>query len=172
MRTVVQWPASMKNWRRWLWPLCKTLLAVAILFFVGRQFYHDLDRLTWESFSVQPAWLVLSGMLYIAGLCFSAWFWQRLLYAVGERPRPVAIVRAYFIGHLGKYVPGKGWALLLRGTLIRGHEARLGPAILTAAYEVLTTMASGALVAALIFLILPPEIPDLEWNPFFTGLLL
>src|SRR5437899_8929756 len=46
---LVQWPASMKNWRRWLWPLCKTLLAVAILFFVGRQFYHDLDRLTWES---------------------------------------------------------------------------------------------------------------------------
>jgi hypothetical protein len=45
-------------------------------------------------------------------------------------------------------------------------------AILSAFYEVLTTMAAGALLAAGIFLVQPPQISGLEWNPLLTGLLL
>jgi glycosyltransferase 2 family protein len=37
---------------------------------------------------------------------------------------------------------------------------------------VLTMMASAAMVAAVIYAFLPPEVPGLEWNPLLTGLLL
>ena len=66
-------------------------------------------------------------------------------------------------------MPGKAWALLLRGGLVRGPETRLGVAIITSFYEVLTTMAAGALVAAVVFLVQPPEVTGLKWHPVFTG---
>jgi uncharacterized membrane protein YbhN (UPF0104 family) len=163
----------MKAWlRRWGWPIGKALLAAAILVGVGTQFYRDLHGLDWDTLSVQPEWLVLSGLLYLLALSFSSVYWYRLLRLFGEKPSGAATVKAYFLGHLGKYVPGKAWALLLRGTMVRGPEVRLGVAIVTAFYEVLTTMAAGALLAAIIFLVQPPTWSGLRLNPLYTGLLL
>ena len=47
-------------------------------------------------------------------------------------------------------MPGKAWALLIRTTLSTGAGVRPSAAALTATYETLTTMASGALLAALV----------------------
>src|SRR5207245_1708496 len=56
--------------------------------------------------------------------------------------------------------------------LVHGPNIRLGIAIITAFYEVLTTMAAGALIAAVGFLLVPPPSETLRWHPLFTGLLL
>jgi hypothetical protein len=144
----------MKAWLwRWGWPLAKALLAVAILVFVGREFAVNLDHLNKATLTVRPEWLVLSAALYLAGLAGSAWYWYHLLRVFGEGPWLLPTFRAYYLGHLGKYVPGKAWALLLRGQLVRIPEAdvRLGVAIISAFFEVLTTMASGALLAVVLF---------------------
>jgi glycosyltransferase 2 family protein len=163
----------MKAWiRRWYWPIGKLLLALGILLAVGRRFYLDLQNLDSKNLTLLPGWLVLSGVLYVLALGFSAGFWYRLLHVFGEKPSRAAVIRAYYIGHLGKYVPGKAWALLLRSALIRPAGVRLGVGAITAFYEVLTTMAAGALLAACIFLFQPPPVSGLAWNPVFTGLLL
>src|SRR5207302_7053119 len=73
---------------------------------------------------------------------------------------------------LGKYLPGKAWALVMRGSLVRGPEVRLGVAIITSFYEVLTTMASGALLAAVLFAVQPPAATELTMHPVFLGALL
>lgn len=159
-------------WRRWWKTLLKAGLALAILVFVGRQFYRDLQRPELAELTWRPGWLALSALCYLAGLGFSWWFWQRLLNHCGARPTLFTSFRAYYIGHLGKYVPGKAWALLLRGTLVQGPCVRLGTAILTAFYEVLTTMAAGALIAAVVFALEPPRVADLAWPPWLTGVLL
>ncbi len=160
------------SWQRWWWPAGKLVLALVILVFVGRRFYFDLQELESHPLRLRPEGLGLSSGLYLVGLCFSAFFWQRLLVQFGQTPERGAAARAYFIGHLGKYVPGKAWALLLRGTLVHGPKVRLGAAVITGFYEVLTTMAAGALLAALVFLWQPPSISGLTWSPLFTGLLL
>jgi hypothetical protein len=116
--------------------------------------------------------LVLVGLLYLAALGGSAWFWFHLLRAFDQRPAPLATVRAYYLGHLGKYLPGKAWALLLRGTLVRGPDVRLGVAMITAFYEVLTTMAAGALLAAVLFAWQPPAAVRLAWDPALLGVVL
>src|SRR5439155_18741502 len=161
-----------EGWRRAWWPIVKALLAAVILGAVGWQFYADLRRLDWDDLHVQPAWLMLCGLLYLVGLGFSAWFWRLLLRTFDQHPRPLAVVRAYYIGHLGKYVPGKAWALFLRGALVQGANTRLSVAVVTAFYEVLTTMASGALLAAVIFFVRPPLVSGLTWSPLFTGVFL
>ena len=162
----------MKAWlRRWCWPIGKLILALAILLAVGRRFYLDLSELHFENLSLRPGWLLLSAVLYIGALGFSCWFWHHLLWVFGARPGGLGVVRAYYIGHLGKYVPGKAWSLLLRSALIK-PGVRLGVGAITSFYEVLTTMAAGALLAAVIFLFQPPQLPAWSWNPVFTGLLL
>ncbi len=160
-----------QRWKNSVILLLKWALAAAILFFVGRQFYRDLGRPELENISFQPGWLVVSGVLYLLALGFSLAFWVRLLHYFGERPSAVSAVRAYYLGHFGKYVPGKAWALFLRGTLAT-PAVRFGVAVVTALYEVLTTMAAGALVAAVVFLFDPPHVSGLDWPPVLTGLLL
>jgi hypothetical protein len=164
--------------KTWAWRLAKWLLAAAILAGVGRQFYHDLssptdpDQPDLNQLQLRPAWLALSGGLYLAALSCSACYWYRLLGVFAKRPLFLKAYRAYFLGQLGKYVPGKAWALLLRGGLVCGPELPMGVAIITAFYEVLTTMSAGALIAAVVFIFDPPHVTGLYWHPVFTGLLL
>jgi uncharacterized membrane protein YbhN (UPF0104 family) len=151
--------------RQW-WPVCKVVLAVVILAAVGWHFVRILQdphlqevdaehRPAWQIIQetlwhASPGWLTASALLYLAGLTFYLAFWLLLLRALGQRPVLLPAARAYFVGHLGKYVPGKAWALVLRATLSRPAGVPAGVAALTGVYETLTTMAAGALFAAVV----------------------
>src|SRR5439155_13018347 len=98
------------------------------------------------------------------GLAFSAYFWVRLLRELGQDPRLSVAFRAYYLGMMGKYLPGKAWALVFRATLSQGPGVRVGIATMTSFYEVLTTMTSGVLQAAILFALLAPHTSEyLHW---------
>jgi hypothetical protein len=143
-RTMPAMCRGKQAWWRWL----RVALAMAIVGGVGWQFARLFSQPElWERpWHVHPAWLAACVVSYFVGLACWGTFWLRLLYRVGLRPRPAAAYRAYYVSHLGKYVPGKAWAILMRATLLPG--VRPGIAALTAAYETLTTMAAGGLIAA------------------------
>jgi uncharacterized membrane protein YbhN (UPF0104 family) len=139
------------KWRRW-WPAVKWLLGLAILVLIGRQFARDLRRPDLWQRPLHLEWLAVAGLLYLLGIGLSAVYWRRLLGHLGPRPTLLSAARAYYVGHLGKYLPGKAWAVFIRASLVRAAAGvSLGLATLTTFYEVLTTMAAGALVAALLF---------------------
>jgi uncharacterized membrane protein YbhN (UPF0104 family) len=76
------------------------------------------------------------------------WFWQRALAALGS-PTPLApALRAYFLGHLGKYVPGKAMSVILRVAGVRKWVPSMRVAIISTLLETLTMMSAGALLAA------------------------
>jgi glycosyltransferase 2 family protein len=142
-----------RNSTKWL-PWAKALITIAILGFIGRQFYRDLSsesgkELWTRSFGF--GWLAISGAVYLAGLACSLTFWCSLLQRLKQRPSIVSAARAYYIGQLGKYLPGKAWALFLRVALVRSPRVRAGVALVASFYEVLTTMAGGGLLAAVVF---------------------
>jgi uncharacterized membrane protein YbhN (UPF0104 family) len=141
----------MRAWLRKSWPLLKALLALAILIAIGRQFVRDLRRPELWQRQLHPSWLLLSAILYLLGLGFSALYWYRLLVALGQRPLFLRTIRAHYIGQMGKYLPGKAWALLLRSNMVRSSTTHVGVAVLTSFYEVFITMSSGALLAAVLF---------------------
>ncbi len=171
-------PVMRESLRRW-WPLLKLAVFVAILVGVGWQFARILQseelaqadrtrtpgQILWDQArEARPAGLVACGVLYLLGLGFSAFYWLYLLRSVGQ---PVAVlpgVRGYYISHLGKYVPGKGWALAMRTAMGAGAGARPGAAVLTAVYETLTTMAAGALVACVLVAWLMRDDPQMLWR--------
>lgn len=99
---------------------------------------------------VQPVWLVFSGLLYAFGLVPMGWFWNRTLHALGFSPPFPATLRAYFLGHLGKYVPGKAMSVILRVATVRRWVPSMRAALSSALVETLTMMAVGALLAGII----------------------
>lgn len=160
----------MRSRLRKIWPFVKFPLAIIILVLIGRRFAIDLqshpDLL---HMSLGWGWLALSGGLYIAGLACSNIYWLQLLRLYGQSPRPAAAVRAYYIGMMGKYVPGKAWALVLRATLIAGPRVSAGIAVLTSFYEILTTMTSGAALATVLYFTLAPDLHShFDWSMFWT----
>lgn len=166
----------MRAWlRRWGWRVFKAVLGLAILVAIGRQFYYDLQGLDLGELTLRPGWMAACGGLYVLALGCSAFFWHRLLLACEQRPPFLQALKAYYVGLLGKYLPGKAWALFMRGALVKGPQSGVGVAIVTAFYEVFTTMASGALVAAVVFTLQPfiaVDLPVLQLNPALVGALI
>jgi len=161
-------PLVMSNkLRRW-WPLVKAVLLIAVVLGVGWHLLRILEnedlgrtdasrppaRILWDEITgAAPAGLVLCGLLYLVALGFSAAYWIWLVRSGGETMPVVPAVRGYYLSHLGKYVPGKGWALLMRMSMAADAGCRPAPAFLTSVYETLVTMAAGALVAAVLLLV-------------------
>jgi uncharacterized membrane protein YbhN (UPF0104 family) len=71
----------------------------------------------------QPAWLVLGVVCAALGMLAVALPWKRALRVVGIDAGLAACVTWYFVGEIGKYVPGGIWPVVGRAELARrgGH---------------------------------------------------
>jgi hypothetical protein len=164
-------PFPMTQRRHW-WRVLKWALTLAILAGVAWQFVkilgapelRDLDpersatAILWEQVrGARFGWLIASGGFYLLGLGFPALYWSRLQSHLGPELRSaLELCRAYYVSHLGKYLPGKAWALVLRATLIGGSRRKMAVAGMAAFYEVLTSMTGGVLFAAVLVVLFVP----------------
>ena len=97
-------------------------------------------------------WLVAAVLFYAAGLFPACWFWRRILISLGQEPARLETARAYYVGHLGKYVPGKALVVVIRTALIRSSRVDTTVAAISVFIETLTMMAVGGCVAAVVLL--------------------
>lgn len=109
-----------------------------------------LAQLSFHEWQLRPMWLVGSGLLYAIGIAPMAWFWNRTLAAM-VCPTPILpTFRAYYLGQLGKYVPGKAMVVVLRVAAVRRWAPAMRIAILSVFLETLTMMAVGGLLAGVL----------------------
>jgi len=156
----------MKAWLRKYWPVIKFLLLLVVLGCVVWQFIRILTdpelknaqpeanpaEILWNGFlDARPSLLLAGTILYLAAIGFSLVYWIGLVRLMGDRLPVTAAMRGYYVGHLAKYVPGKGLSLIMRVNLAVEGGVRPSVAALTAIYETLALMASGAIVAAVLF---------------------
>ncbi len=94
-------------------------------------------------------WLAAASSLFAAAQLPMAWFWQQLLRAMGIHVSFFAALRAFWIGHLGKYVPGKLLVVAIRTGLLHRPIGSTTLAVTSVFVETLTYMATGALLASL-----------------------
>ncbi|MEX0714010.1 MAG: hypothetical protein WD278_16855, partial [Pirellulales bacterium] len=124
---------------RWAVLLAKCLVLVLVVWGVHRTAigaWSDLEQQGFDAARLDAAWLVAAAGLYLAGLFPSALFWHQVLWRLGQRPSLGEAVRAYYIGHLGKYVPGKALVIILRAGLIRGTRVNTALAAVSVFYEI------------------------------------
>ncbi len=151
-----------------LWQIVKWLLLAIVLVAVIRQGWNLGQQVDWAHITVRPGWLILSTLLYIAGWLPAVWFWRELLREVAGPVSWFEVSKAYFCGHLGKYVPGKAGVIFIRAGMLRGQGVPFIPGALSAGYETLASMAAGAAVGAALlpFAVSPQTLTKiLAWIP-------
>ena len=136
----------------WLWPLVKWVLILIVVAAVGWEFSRVLRQpdLWSRPWRLRPGLLAAASALYLGGLGFSALYWFLLLHLLGQRPQFLATLRAYYVGQLGRYVPGKVVGLGMRARLLTGPGVGFGVALLTVVYDSLTTIASGVILGLVV----------------------
>ena len=128
--------------RRWMWTLGKWLLCVIVLVFVVWRAIELFDR-DLMSLDVQIGWLFAAAAAYVTGWLPSVWFWRAAMQRMGADVPVLATARAYYCGHLGKYIPGKAMVVVIRGSMVAKHGASMQVAMVTAVYETLVMMGAG-----------------------------
>ncbi|MFO0960101.1 MAG: hypothetical protein U0800_22135 [Isosphaeraceae bacterium] len=149
-------PAHSSDRKPWKGPLklaLKLALGLLIAGMVARHVAKVWDELgkSGHRLAFDLPWLGTSMLLYAMGLgVFGIAFW-RILGRGATPVGPWPALRAYVISHLGKYVPGKALVVVLRAGLVAPYGARPATAAFSTLYETLLMMASGGLIAAMIF---------------------
>jgi len=133
--------------RRWIVLALKLLIVAAVLWLVRGTMQDAWNYLREHPRPLKPSWLVISGGLYLLALLPEGVFWYWALRALGQDVGPLEALRAYYVGHLGKYVPGKAMAVVLRTALIHSHRVDTSIAVASVFLETLTMMAVGACIA-------------------------
>jgi uncharacterized membrane protein YbhN (UPF0104 family) len=134
----------------------KMLVAAAVLWGVHRTIsaaLADLEEQNWGPSQLRPAWLAIASALYLAGQLPSALFWNELLRTFDQPARAWRTIRSWYVGSVGKYVPGKAMVIVLRTALLRRDGIGIAVSTATIFYETLTTMAAGAFLAGAILLV-------------------
>lgn len=142
-------PASSAR-KRWLFRGLRLAILGAVIFGVRRSLLDGLHRLDEHSWHLDSAWLAAAGGLYLLSLMPAGLFWHRILRSMGQDAAVGETLRAYFIGHLGKYVPGKALVVILRAGLIQSHRVDPVVAGTSVFVETLTLMAVGGVLSAVI----------------------
>lgn len=109
--------------------------------------------------SVDLGWLFLGGLCYFVSLLPMGLYWRRLNAAFGQTAGLLRTLAAYYVGHLGKYVPGKGLPVALRTALLKDTHSDATLIAASAFVETLLMMAVGALIAAVLLVVLFPQYP-------------
>jgi uncharacterized membrane protein YbhN (UPF0104 family) len=143
--------------KKWLLLIAKLAILGLLVWGVHRTLAEAYVKLHDKQLRLEPLWLIASGGLYLAAMVPSMLFWHRVLRVLGQEAGLFKTLRAYYIGHLGKYVPGKALVVVLRAGMVRGERVNVGVAAATVFVETLTMMASGSFIAAALVAILYHE---------------
>src|SRR5215212_8939087 len=111
------------SFRRRAWGVLTNVLFLLVVAFVVHQGASLWSQVELRKITVAPGWLIVAIPVTIIAWLPAACYWRVLMADLGEEVRWRDTARAYFCGHLGKYVPGKATALLVRGGLLEGRGA-------------------------------------------------
>ncbi|GHT10134.1 membrane protein [Planctomycetales bacterium] len=132
----------------------KAAILLAVLGWVGWELYKSWNKISQLNWQPDYFYLTLCGVFYIAAFVPSVFFWRYVMQTFGQSPGLYESFRAYYIGHLGKYVPGKALAVVLRAGLLDSAKTKPAVAATAVFLETLTMMSAGACIAALFVAVL------------------
>ena len=136
-----------------LFTAIKILIFLVVCGCVGWKLYASWGEIREFPWTPNYLLLALAGICYAIAFIPAAVFWRYAMQTLGQTPGCYETFRAYYIGHLGKYVPGKAMVLIIRTGLLNHERTKIAAAGASIFVETMTMMAVGAFVAALIAVI-------------------
>ncbi len=147
---------------RWILLVVRCLVLCLVSWGIWQTVGRALPQLEQRGFSlrqVNPYWFLWGCLFYLAGLSPCWLFWHRTLVAMGQGPTCRESLRAFWIGHLGKYVPGKAMVVVLRSGLVQSERVSWTVAAVSVFIETLSMMAVGAFLASAILVVISQHWP-------------
>jgi glycosyltransferase 2 family protein len=139
--------------KRTLLHLAKLVFASAILYFIIRTVLNNwagIESYTWD---FNPLYMVISVIVFFAGYVLLAWIWAGVLRSTGN---PVSFGEAwdiYFIGNLGRYIPGKVWTIALTAYMSEKHRVPGVTAATASVFAQAYSVLSSLVIFALFFIL-------------------
>ena len=87
--------------------------------FVVRTLVHEWPRVSKEIDRANGWWLVLAVGCAVAAMTSIGWGWRGVMKTLGVEAPLRRVIPWYYVGELGKYLPGGVWPVLGRGELAR-----------------------------------------------------
>ena len=135
---------------RWL-RVAQWVGGAAILWLAGRSLLRNWDQLRSQplEWRIEPALLLLSALVVWVMYALLIEAWRRMLGAWGQRLEGWTAARIWTVSSLGKYLPGKVWAIA--GMALMAREAGVAPWAATGSAVILQMLAigTGAAVAGI-----------------------
>lgn len=107
------------RFRRSLPALVGAVLTVVCVGFIVRTMSSEWGRVHDKLVHASLAWVAASLGFGALGMAVVAWTWADAVRVAGGRMRRRQALSWYFVGELGKYLPGAIWAAVGRGELAR-----------------------------------------------------
>jgi hypothetical protein len=117
---------------------------------------------------MQGRWLLAAALATFANLALTGMTWRAILADLGSRLPLPASARVFFVGQIGKYVPGSLWPVVVQAELGRDH----GVARRRSAAATLVLILLSAFSALVVVLASLPFVPAVAGNGFGWTLLL
>ena len=128
--------------RRRLWTALKLLCTGVILFLVARHIRGQWSQLTGHDWSLDLTMLGLAFPLSFAALVYSGVVWALQVSSAGVDAPPTRVAAGSLLSRLGKYLPGKVWAVLGRGYFLSREGTEMSSAL------GLSILAQGVVIVA------------------------
>jgi glycosyltransferase 2 family protein len=119
------------------------ILGLAIVGFAVRSLVRNWDDLRSQplEWSIQPGWVILSAIVVWVMYALLIAAWRRMLFAWGRGLDPWSAARIWTVSSLGKYLPGKVWAVA--GMAVMAQQAGIGAGPATGSAVILQVLAIG-----------------------------
>ena len=119
------------------------VVGIAIVVFACRSLARNWDQLRAQplEWRPQPGWLVLSALVVWAMYALLIAAWRAMLGAWGQRLGPGEAARIWTVSSLGKYLPGKLWAIA--GMAVMAQRAGVAPGAAMGSAVILQALAVG-----------------------------
>jgi hypothetical protein len=143
--------ASVSGGRRKVLARLSTLVGIVIggvtCAFVVNELASEWDRVSEALKEASPLWIAIGFVCCAVGMASIGWGWTDVLGLLGARVARGRALAWYFVGELGKYLPGGVWPVLGRGELARRGGVPGPRAYASVALSLVTLYLAAMLVA-------------------------
>ena len=91
--------------------ILKITVVLIIIFFLGLSVLSNWGKIRTYDWSFNPVLMIVSCLIFIMAFGFLPWVWRKVLHYMGYDLSYGDAWDIFYIGNLGRYIPGKFWSI-------------------------------------------------------------